>query len=134
MKEGKNDGHGISTCNFNAIPRYARIIFAVKNAAGFRSLGEIVGDAKGVLERLTLTSSDLGRLERVWPAVLGEALATHCRPAFVDGARMTVHADAAVWGSRLRHLQSTMLARLADAGFGQIKEMRIVVRPREGKG
>jgi predicted nucleic acid-binding Zn ribbon protein len=102
----------------------------VKDASGFRSLGEIVGEAPGVLDRLTRTTGELGRLERVWPMALGAELAAHCRPALVDGARVTVHADAAVWASRLRHLQSTTLARLADSGFSGITELRIVVRPK----
>jgi hypothetical protein len=65
---------------------------------------------------------------------LGADLAAHCRPASVDGARVVVHADAAVWASRLRHSQFTMLARLADAGMPGITELRIVVRPSEGGG
>lgn len=106
----------------------------MKETAVFRALGEIVGEAPGVIERLNRASGELSRLERVWPMALGAELAMHCRPAFVDGARVLVHADAAVWASRLRHLLPTTLERLAEAGFDQVKEMRIVVRPLEGKG
>jgi hypothetical protein len=106
----------------------------MKKLEGLRPLAEIVGEADSVLDRLARAGSELERLQRVWPFALGAELAAHCRPALLDGARVIVHADAAVWASRLRHLQTTTLVRLADAGFGQIKEMRIVVRPAEGKG
>lgn len=105
-----------------------------KESPGLRPLAEIVGDAASVLERLARAGGDLERLQRAWSFALGAELAAHCRPALVDGARVVVHADAAVWASRLRHLQSTTLGRLADAGFSGITEMRIVVRPTEGKG
>jgi predicted nucleic acid-binding Zn ribbon protein len=46
----------------------------------------------------------LGRLAKGWAEVVGERLATECRPVRLDGGTLTVAASSGPWGAQVRFL------------------------------
>ncbi len=64
-----------------------------------------------------------------WHAVVGEEIATHCRPeTFVDGV-LTVRADSTAWATQLRLLLNTVQARLdEEVGEGVVTKL-VVLAP-----
>ena len=63
-----------------------------------------------------------------WDTIVGDDVASHCRPEqFVDG-RLAVRADSTAWATQMRLLAPTVLQRLHDE-LGPETVQRIDVRP-----
>ncbi|HEX9626389.1 MAG TPA: DciA family protein [Acidiferrobacterales bacterium] len=81
---------------------------------------------------------DLAELPAVcaaWDAAAGEALAAHVRPIRFHAGVLTLRADGAVWASRLRHQQSSLLAQLrASPALRGVERLSIGVAPVERPG
>jgi predicted nucleic acid-binding Zn ribbon protein len=79
----------------------------------------------GVLARVE-PKTPLARLQRVWPAAVGEAFAPHATPTAMTGdGVVTVACDAAVWAQELHLLAYEVLQRLnAELGPETVKELR----------
>jgi predicted nucleic acid-binding Zn ribbon protein len=62
-----------------------------------------------------------------WDAVVGDDVASHCRPlSFADGV-LTVAADSSAWATQVRLLVPTVMRRLAEeVGEGTVE--KIVVK------
>ncbi|MDO5711120.1 MAG: DciA family protein [Micrococcales bacterium] len=62
-----------------------------------------------------------------WSVIVGADVAAHSAPiTFTDG-ELLVRADSTAWATQLRHMVSTLLARLeAEAGPGVVTSLRIV--------
>ncbi len=58
-------------------------------------------------------ASELARVQRVWDAVAGEAIAAHCSPMSVRGGVLRVACDEAVWAAELELLAPDLLPALA---------------------
>lgn len=79
----------------------------------------------GVLARVE-PKTPLARLQRVWPALVGEALAPHATPTAMSGdGVVTVSCDAAVWAQEIELLAYELIERLnAELGPGTVRELR----------
>jgi predicted nucleic acid-binding Zn ribbon protein len=58
-------------------------------------------------------ASELGRVQRVWEEVAGEAIAGHCSPVSVRGGVLRVACDEAVWAAEVELLAPDLLPALA---------------------
>lgn len=76
------------------------------------------------------------RLIARWPEVVGQTVASHCRPRRLeDDGTLTVVADSAAWATQLSYLQSTLLERLAMiVGAGVVKQVRVRTGDLRGYG
>lgn len=68
----------------------------------------------------------LAKLQRTWPAAVGEALAPHATPTAMSGdGVVTVSCDAAVWAQEVDLLSYEVIQRLnAELGVGTVRELR----------
>ena len=102
-------------------------------ASGGEPVG--LGDA---LERLLgsldapppdLLSTVFGR----WEEVVGSDVARHCRPAAVEGERLTVVATDPAWASELQWLAADVLERGNEmAPAGRLTSLTVRVAPASG--
>ena len=62
-----------------------------------------------------------------WAEVVGEDIATHCRPqSFTEGV-LTVQADSTAWATQVRLLIPTLMRRLAEAvGDGVVSKVVVL--------
>lgn len=81
-----------------------------------RPLGDLIqGDRK--LAELAGRAQQLMRLDAAWRRLLPDALAEGSQAVCVNGDALVVFAANAAVASRLRFLESTLLPRLAEAGY-----------------
>ncbi len=68
----------------------------------------------------------LSRVQRAWPAAVGEGVAPHATPTAVGGdGVVTVACEAAVWAQEVDLLSYEIVQRLnAELGPGTVKELR----------
>ncbi|HEY7134845.1 MAG TPA: DUF721 domain-containing protein [Acidimicrobiia bacterium] len=67
-------------------------------------------------------------VERVWPELVGDAIAAHSRPQSVRRRVLTVAVDSAPWATQLRYLESEIVARLgASLGVDVVTGVRVVL-------
>ena len=80
------------------------------------------------LESLTATlapSTPLARVQAVWAAIAGEAIARAARPSAERGGVLTVTCAAAVWAQELDLMAHELIPRLnAALGDQSIRELR----------
>jgi len=63
-----------------------------------------------------------------WAAAVGKAIAAHTRPAFLDGTRLIVEVEDAIWQAQLYSLRPAILSQLekiTGAAIIQSLEFRI---------
>lgn len=74
----------------------------------------------------------LAEVQRVWPAVVGTAIAAEATPSRERGGVVTVSCSAAVWAQELDLMAPTILERL-NAGLerGSVDRLRCVAIPAE---
>lgn len=73
-----------------------------------------LGQAVEALVGDVLPDGDLSGVQRAWPAVAGERVATHATPVVLRDGVLTVACDEAVWAQQLQLLGPELVARLAD--------------------
>ncbi len=67
-----------------------------------------------------------------WPAVVGDALATHSTPLTLRNNTLTIAADEPAWGAQIRWLETDLKARVdAAIGAGNVTRITVRVRPPE---
>ncbi|MFA4930173.1 MAG: DUF721 domain-containing protein [Patulibacter sp.] len=93
-----------------------------------RSTPRTPGDAlDGLLDAIAPEDAEdlgLARIQRAWPGAVGEAIAGAARPvAVVDGV-LHVACQEATWAHEIQMLEATVIARIRDAGFGDIRAIR----------
>jgi len=80
------------------------------------------------LERFTATlapATTLARVQEVWEAATGPAIAAASRPTSERDGVLTVSCEAAVWAQELDLMEQDLLARLnAALGTQAIRELR----------
>lgn len=87
--------------------------------------------ARGWQQRL-----DASRVVARWPDVVGEAVATHCRPLRLEeDGTLLVSADSAAWATQLAYLQGTLLDRIARVcGPGTVRSLRVRTEDPNARG
>ncbi len=69
------------------------------------------------LDRLTesiVPPSTLGRLQTIWPRLVGEAIAAEASPIAERVGMVTVACSSSVWAAELRMMEADLLAKLND--------------------
>ena len=67
---------------------------------------------------------------KAWTATVGKTVAAHSRPAFLDGTRLIVEVDDAVWQTQLSTLAPSILAGMArKIGDGVVTMLEFRVAP-----
>ena len=93
---------------------------------GPRPLAGAVGDLAARLEPAT----PLARVQRVWEAALGPALAPHASPLRERDGRLTVFCPDAVWMHELTLMGPELVGRInAELGDDLVRELRCVATP-----
>lgn len=69
-----------------------------------------------------------------WPEIVGEDMAAHARPSYIDGQTLVVNADDPTWASQIRWLESQMLEQIEKvSGSARIRAIKVRVE-RQGSG
>lgn len=96
-----------------------------------------VGDAlqqllarRGWAERLSGATAS-----QRWDEVVGEDLAGRCEPVRIAGGTLVVRAESQVWATQLRYLLPHLVENANTVlGGHQVRDVRLVVGPLEGRG
>jgi hypothetical protein len=96
-----------------------------------------VGDAlqqflarRGWAERLSGATAS-----QRWDEVVGPDLADRCEPVRLAGGTLVVRAESQVWATQLRYLLPQLVENTNTVlGGHQVREVRLVVGPLEGRG
>ena len=91
----------------------------------------IASSLDAIARRLGIPSAGaLGVMFDRWSEVVGDAAAAHSWPLRWGDGVLVVACDHGAWVESLRHLETTLLARLdALAGAGAVSTIELVVRP-----
>ncbi len=61
-----------------------------------------------------------------WPKVVGEEVASHCRPVKLADGELTVEAESTAWATQLRLLAARLLTRIAaNVGHNVVTKLHI---------
>jgi hypothetical protein len=63
-----------------------------------------------------------------WPRVVGDKLASVCRPADMAGTVLTVEVIDDAWLDTVRGLQADLRDRLYSITGGEVKELKILIK------
>ena len=77
------------------------------------------------------------RVFGMWPALVGEDLASHCRPVKLEEGELTIEAESTAWATQLRLLSGKLLHRIGhDVGRDVVKRIHVhgPVAPSWAKG
>ncbi|HEY4280253.1 MAG TPA: DUF721 domain-containing protein [Conexibacter sp.] len=90
---------------------------------GPRPIAEAVVALRASLAPATL----LAEVQRVWPAVAGEAISREAEPVSERGGSVTIACSAAVWAQELDLMSPLLVQRLNDAiGRPAVQKLRCV--------
>jgi predicted nucleic acid-binding Zn ribbon protein len=66
-----------------------------------------------------------------WPALVGKAVAAHCRPGRLEKGELTVFVDSSVWLNELvRYSRQQLLSNLqAKFGRNEVRSVRVQLDP-----
>jgi Dna[CI] antecedent, DciA len=71
----------------------------------------------------------LSCLEGAWPGIVGERLASACRPGTFKAAHLIVEVTDPEWSSGLKGLEDELLKKIEAATGGEVRSLEIVSRP-----
>jgi len=92
-----------------------------------------LGDALGRLQSSLAPATLLAEVQRVWPGVVGEAIAREAAPVSERGGTVTVSCRAAVWAQELDLMAPMVVARVnAALGREAVQRLRCVTGTRGG--
>jgi len=84
-----------------------------------------LGLALGALTRGLAPSTTLARVQELWPAAVGPAIAAAAHPAAERAGVLSVECEAAVWAQELDLMAGEVIPRLNSAlGEEAIRELR----------
>jgi predicted nucleic acid-binding Zn ribbon protein len=67
-----------------------------------------------------------GRIFGLWPKMVGEDLASHCRPVKLEDGELTIEAESTAWATQIRLLAGKLLSRIAsEAGRDVVKRIHV---------
>lgn len=91
--------------------------------SGLRSFAPAVDHVRDDLAPDTL----LAEIQRVWPKVVGDAIAAEAAPARERGGALTVSCSASVWAQELDLMGTQIVERLnANLSRGKVERLRCV--------
>lgn len=62
-----------------------------------------------------------------WAAIVGHAVAQHCRPESLAGGVLTIRAESTAWATQLRLMSRGLIARItAEAGEGIVTKVQVL--------
>lgn len=67
----------------------------------------------------------LSCLEGAWPGLVGERLASACRPRTLKGSHLVVEVLDPEWAPALKSLGSELLAKIEVATTGEVRSLEI---------
>ena len=70
----------------------------------------------------------LSCLEGAWPRLVGERLASACRPRTFKEPHLIVEVIDPEWGPALKGLEDELLAKIEAATGGEVRSLKIVPR------
>ncbi len=65
-------------------------------------------------------------LEGAWPALVGDRIATVCRPSFFEGGRLRIEVTDAAWAAPLREMSAELLTRIRKGTADEVREISFV--------
>lgn len=90
------------------------------------ALSDVVGQVLGDLGLESVAKAH--RIGLVWPALVGESIAAHCRPVGLRGDVLELVVDSPVWSQQLQLRKPELLASLArELGDAAPRELRFQV-------
>jgi predicted nucleic acid-binding Zn ribbon protein len=88
-----------------------------------RSLADAISELTSALA----PNTTLARVQEIWPAAAGSAIAAAARPVSERSGTLTVSCEAAVWAQELELMSVDLIARVnAALGAETIKRLRCV--------
>jgi predicted nucleic acid-binding Zn ribbon protein len=70
----------------------------------------------------------LATLVRVWPEIVGDALAQHAHVRSIRNGECTIAVDGPAWASQLRYLADTLVERANECcGAAVVTSVRVVI-------
>lgn len=70
---------------------------------------------------------DQASLEPRWAAIVGPAVAQHCRPESLTGGVLTIRAESTAWATQLRLMARGLVSRIAaEIGDGVVTRVQVV--------
>ncbi len=89
-----------------------------------------------LLNKLRLKAATVAGVEThhltkaAWRAAVGKTISAHSQPVFLEGDRLTVHVDDAIWQTQLASLKVAILKQLDKViGEGRIGKIEFRVAP-----
>jgi predicted nucleic acid-binding Zn ribbon protein len=88
----------------------------------------LAGAVEALARRLE-PATPLAQVQRVWPRVVGAAIAAECEPVSERAGTVTVACRSAVWAQELTFMAPDLVERLnAALGGSQVTELRCRTR------
>jgi predicted nucleic acid-binding Zn ribbon protein len=95
--------------------------------SGYRKAPRSVALALGPLRAKLAPDTALAEIQRVWPAVVGDAIAASATPTSERAGVLTVACEAAVWAQELDLMAPSILAGLnAELTRGSVTRLKCV--------
>lgn len=90
-----------------------------------RPAPRMLADALAELTATLAPASTLGRVQELWPALVGPTIAAAARPTAEHDGLLTVVCEAAVWAQELDLMAADIIERVNGAlGAPAIRELR----------
>lgn len=93
-----------------------------------RSTPRTPGEAlDGLLDSIAPESAEdrgLAQVQRAWADAVGTAIASAARPVAVVDGTLHVACEEATWAHEIQMLEATVVARIRNAGFADIRAIR----------
>ena len=91
-----------------------------------------LASALAPLQRSLAPATLLAEVQRVWPAVAGEAIAREASPMSERGGVVTVACSASVWAQELDLMAPLLMEKInAAVASGEVRRLRCVTGSRE---
>lgn len=94
-----------------------------------KSVAESLTTPEGVLKQLLNKASTLKSLTQQLQDYLPEELKAHCSITEIKANVLVINVDSPVWATRLRYIQSQLLADLRKNGHPSLISIQIKVSP-----
>jgi predicted nucleic acid-binding Zn ribbon protein len=71
-------------------------------------------------------TSQVATVLSCWDDIVGDTVASHCRPESLNGGELVLAAESTSWATQLRLLAPTLMTRIADQlGAGLVTAIRV---------
>lgn len=94
-----------------------------------KSVADSLSTPEGVLKQLLEKANSLKSLTQLLQKLLPAELKAHCSVTELNANVLTINAESAAWGTRLRYIQSQLLADLRANGYPSLISIQINISP-----